>query len=143
MLGNDTGTSGAIRVFSETAGSLPAQIVSAPIATRTDGRGVLRIRDFDYTFQGVIGQPATTAPTARKLSTVRIDNARTTFGANINANAVTLNPNAELVLSDNLTISNTLTLNNQVGAGSTATTGGATLALGQPYADGQRRGQLH
>ena len=127
-MGNALGTDGTLEIFppAETEAEKAAKIVSAPITTTTSGTasGELRIRDFDFTFQSAIGA------TGGKLSTVRIDNAKATFGAGIFATSVTLNPKAQLALSNDLTISNTLTLNNRVTTGSTATTGGATLALG-------------
>ena len=130
VLGNDTNTAtgAAIPIFgAPPTGTQTAKIVSAPITTTSDFGGVLRIRDFDYSFQGMIGEldRSLGAPfsSRKRLNTVRIDNATATFGANINANTVMVKPKATLALSADVEISNTLTLENDA-------THGATLALG-------------
>ena len=143
VLGNDTGTT---RVFgnrtSTSTSTSTSYTVSAPIATTSDGSGILRIRDFDYTFQGAIGPP--NGATARKLNTVRIENARATFGADINATTVNVESTGTLEAAANINATNvnvngggTLQLGGAITISSSSTTGGlnlngnnATLSLG-------------
>ena len=113
VLGNGTGAA----VFGA-SGRTRTYTVGGPVTTNEDGKGNLSIRDFDFTLNGAIGTPA------RNLNAVSIDNATATFGGDIHAKSVTVNPKAILAVNkDNLTISGTLTLNNSA-------TQGATLALG-------------
>ena len=92
-LGNDTrtiattnGGTGSTRVDAPIFGVFGAPTsgytVSAPIGTATNNSGNLRIRDFDYVFEGAIGD------STKALSSVRIDNARATFKGDIAANTV-------------------------------------------------------
>ena len=101
-LGNDRDAGRTITIFRD---ATPGNYIVSTTINNTGGAGELRVRDYNYTFQGDIGG-STTA-----LTSVSVNNAKASFGGNVYAGAVSFDSSSELALTNNVAISGTLNVN--------------------------------